>query len=108
VAFLSLDHNHKERHMALMCRKVCGRTLVAVGLWGSLWGLATAQETGAAALVVPRFGPGAAGNFLVSVPVGAYLVHVETGRFPRGDEGKVMVDTKAFAFVALDCDSGLR
>ena len=142
--------------MAMMFRKVFVSTLVAVGLWGSLLGMATAQETGAAVLVVPRFGPGVAGNvtvgpitpvcrpdvpcdrpfvgasvqviglsghvkevvgtavtntagnFLVSVPAGAYLVQVETGIFPHCDEGEVKVDTKAFTFIALDCDSGLR
>ena len=51
--------------MAMMFRKVFVSTLVAVGLWGSLLGMATAQETGAAVLVVPRFGPGVAGNVTV-------------------------------------------
>jgi hypothetical protein len=149
-------NNDKERTMATMCRKLFVSILVAVGLCGSLLGIATAQETDAVALFVPRFGPGVAGNvtmgpitpvcrphvpcdrpfaeasvqviglsrdgkevvgtavtntagnFIVSVPAGTYLVHVETEFFPPCDAVKVAVDLEAFAFVAIDCDSGLR
>lgn len=140
-----------------MLRKTLVRMLVAMGLCGSLLGIAAAQDTSGAALVFPRFGPGVAGNvmvgpilpvcrpdvpcekplagasveiiglsrdllkqvigtavtndfgnFIVSVPPGDYLVHVETGVFPQCEEVKVTVDKKAFAFVAVDCDTGLR
>jgi hypothetical protein len=153
---LDMDHNHTERTMTMMFRKIFVSALVAVGLWGSLLGRATAQETGTAALVIPKFGPGVAGNitvgpitpvcqpdvpcerpfagasvhiiglrgagtevvgsavtntagnFLVSVPAGTYVIHVDTEVFPRCDEVKVTVNTKTFAFVTLECDSGLR
>jgi hypothetical protein len=48
------------------------------------------------------------GNFVVSVPPGDYLVHVETEFLPQCEDVKVSVGKKWFASVTIDCDTGLR
>ncbi len=48
------------------------------------------------------------GNFLVSVPTGTYLVHIQVLDFPRCPEAQMAVGPKAFALVGIECDTGLR
>ena len=48
------------------------------------------------------------GNFIVSVPRGNYIVHVQVVDFPRCQEAHVAVGTSLFALAAITCDSGIR
>ena len=48
------------------------------------------------------------GNFIVSVPRGNYIVHVQVVDFPRCDEAHVAVGTSLFVLAAINCDSGIR
>ena len=48
------------------------------------------------------------GYFVVSVPRGDYLVHVETGFLPQCADVKITVGKQWLTFVTIDCDSGLR
>jgi hypothetical protein len=50
----------------------------------------------------------ARGNFLVSVPPGAYLVHVQVVDFPRCPEVQPTVGSSNFALVHVFCDTGIR
>jgi hypothetical protein len=48
------------------------------------------------------------GNFIVSVPSGNYIVHVQVVDFPRCEEAHVAVGKSLFALTAIDCDTGIR
>jgi hypothetical protein len=48
------------------------------------------------------------GNFLVSVPSGAYVVHVQVVDLPRCPEVPVTVGPSNFAVVHVSCDTGIR
>ena len=49
------------------------------------------------------------GSFVVSVPPGAYVVHVGTvGIFPRCPEVQATVGQLDFTLVQLSCDTGIR
>jgi hypothetical protein len=49
------------------------------------------------------------GSFVVSVPPGAYVVHVRTdGSFPRCPEVQATVGQLDFTLVQLSCDTGIR
>ena len=49
------------------------------------------------------------GSFIVSVPPGAYVVHVGTvGIFPRCPEVQATVGQLDFTLVQLSCDTGIR
>ena len=49
------------------------------------------------------------GSFVVSVPPGAYVVHVGTvGLFPRCPELQATVGQLDFTLVQLSCDTGIR
>ena len=48
------------------------------------------------------------GNFLVSVPSGAYLVHVQVVDLPRCPEVPATVGPSKFAMVHVSCDTGIR
>ena len=50
----------------------------------------------------------ARGNFLVSVPSGSYIVHVQVVDRPRCPEVQVMVGPSNFTLVHLSCDTGIR
>jgi hypothetical protein len=48
------------------------------------------------------------GNFLVSVPSGEYIVHIQVVDFPRCPEAQVTVAGKSFSLVDINCDTGIR
>ena len=48
------------------------------------------------------------GNFLVSVPPGDYVAHVQVVDFPSCPEATVHVGQKGFKLIAIDCDTGIR
>jgi hypothetical protein len=50
----------------------------------------------------------ARGNFLVSVPQGAYIVRVQTGTLPRCPEVSATVGPTNFTLVHISCDTGIR
>ena len=50
----------------------------------------------------------ARGNFLVSVPQGAYIVRVQTGTLPRCPEFPATVGATNFTLVHIACDTGIR
>ena len=50
----------------------------------------------------------ARGNFIVTVPPGAYLVHVQVADFPRCPEVQATVGPSKFALVHVSCDTGIR
>jgi hypothetical protein len=50
----------------------------------------------------------ARGNFIVSVPPGAYLVHVQVADLPRCPEAQATVGPGNFTVVHIDCDTGIR
>jgi hypothetical protein len=50
----------------------------------------------------------ARGNFLVSVPPGTYLVHVQVADLPKCPELQATVGPSKFALVHVSCDTGIR
>jgi hypothetical protein len=48
------------------------------------------------------------GNFIVSVPSGDYIVHVQVVDFPRCEEANVTVGPSLFVLAAIECDTGIR
>ena len=48
------------------------------------------------------------GNFIVSVPPGAYLVHVQVVDLPRCPEIQATVGPSKFTAVQVSCDTGIR
>lgn len=49
----------------------------------------------------------ASGSFLVTVPPGAYLVHVEVVNFPRCPEVQATVGQINFTLVQITCNTGI-
>ena len=50
----------------------------------------------------------ARGNFLVSVPQAAYVVHVQAAELPRCPEVPATVGPSKFTLVRVSCDTGIR
>jgi hypothetical protein len=48
------------------------------------------------------------GDFIVSLPSGAYLVHVQPRGTPRCQEVQVTIEQNDFVLVQVVCDTGIR